>query len=173
MKKLLTVILLSAATSAFAASPYVGASAGYLVDSEDGLFSARIGMAVAQSSGLTHNLEGEIAFSSLSESGIKLDLLPVMANYRLTGPIGTQTKLGFYGGAGLGATRLKLSGRGFRDNDWAFAAQAFGGITYNVTPKAAITAGARYLWIDDATLGGLTAEVGDDVALELGVRFQF
>jgi opacity protein-like surface antigen len=173
MKKLLTVILLSAATSAFAASPYVGASAGYLIDSEDELFSVRIGAAVAQSAGLSHNIEGEVAFSSLSESGINLDLLPVMANYRLTGPVGTQTKLGFYAGAGLGATRVKLSGWGYDDNSWAFAAQAFGGIAYNVSPKAALTVGARYLWIDDVTLGGISAEVGDDVALEVGIRFQF
>lgn len=172
MKKLITLILLSAATSAFAASPYAGASVGYLIDSEEEFFAVRLGTQVAQSQGFSHNIEGEVGFASDGESGISLDLIPVMANYRLTGALG-QTNLGFYAGAGVGATRLKLSGWGYNDSSWSFATQAFAGVELKVTPRTALTAGVRYLWIDDDTLSGITAEVGDDVALEVGVRFGF
>lgn len=172
MKTLLTLLLLTAATSAFAARPYVGASAGYWIDSEDNYFAARIGTTVAQATGLTHNLEVEVGFTSLGESGIDLDMLPVMANYRLISER-DQSKFGFYAGAGLGGTRLDVSGFGVSDENWAFSVQAFGGVEYKIAPKVALTAGVRYLWIDDANFFGTNTEVGDDVGLEVGIRFRF
>jgi opacity protein-like surface antigen len=172
MKKLLTLILLSAASSAFAAQPYVGASAGYWIDSEEAYFAARIGTSVAQTTGLTHNVEVEVGFTSLSGSGIDFDMLPVMANYRLVSER-EQSKFGFYAGAGLGATRLDVSGFGLSDDNWGFSVQAFGGVEYKVAPKVALTAGVRYLWIDDTKFFGTSTDVGDDVGVEVGVRFRF
>jgi len=82
-------------------------------------------------------------------------------------------KLGFYGGAGLGASRIEISGWGLKDETWSFTAQAFAGLEYRATPAVSLTVGARYVWIDDATLVGITAEVGDDVAVEAGIRIRF
>lgn len=171
MKKLITLILLAAVTSANAELPYAGASVGYLIDSEEAYFAARIGVDVAQVHGLTHSVEVEVGLASLDESGAGLDLIPVMANYRLASV--RERQVGFYAGAGLGTARLKASVFGFDDSAWTFAAQAFGGVQYNVTPVMAITAGLRYIWVDDVDLYGSSIDVGDDVSVEVGVRFRF
>ena len=172
MKKLLTALLLSAATSAFGASYYTGGSVGYLVDSKDAYFTGRFGVDVAKTNTLTHSVEAEIGYSHDSDSGLKLDIVPVMANYRLTAPL-AQSKFSLYAGAGLGATQVKLYGWGYNENDWAFTFQAFVGAEYSVTPNVSLTAGTRYLNIGTASVGGIRAKVGDDDSLEAGIRIRF
>ena len=170
MKKLISLILLSAASSAFAGSTYLGTSAGYLVDSEQGFFAARIGSEVAKAGSLTHNVELEVGVGSTLDSGLRLNLVPVMANYRLTGETG-QPSLGFYSGAGAGMSRQKLTGL-IEDDAWAFAFQAFAGIEVAVTPTASFTLGARYLWINNYTVANVRVPSGDDVSVELGFRLK-
>jgi opacity protein-like surface antigen len=170
MKKLLTLILLTAATSAYAELPYVGASVGYMIDMEEHFFAGRIGSEVAQKNGLSHGIEIEVGIVSPDDSGVSLDLVPVFANYRLASV--DERKVGFYAGAGLGSARLKASYLGFEDSSWTFAAQAFGGVEYKVTPKFSLTAGLRYIWIDDVDLFGVSIDADDDVAVEVGVRFR-
>ncbi len=171
MKKLFTLVLLAAVTSACAASPYVGASAGYLIDGEDAFFATRLGFDVANANTLTHSVEAEIGFASDKALGLTLDVVPLMANYRLTSQVAPD-KLGYYCGVGAGASRLRLSGWGLRDNTWAFTVQAFAGIEYPVSPAFSVLLGARYIWIDEASMVGVTAEIGDDVAVEAGVRIR-
>jgi opacity protein-like surface antigen len=170
MKKLLTLILLSAATTALAELPYVGASAGYMIDMEEHFFAGRIGSEVAHKNGLAHAIEIEVGLMSPDESGVSLDLVPVFANYRLSS-VG-ERKVGYYAGAGLGSARLKVSYLGFEDSSWTFAGQAFGGVEYRVTPKFSLTAGLRYIWLDDVTVFGVEIDEGDDLAIEVGVRFR-
>ena len=171
MKKLITLILLSAASSAFAASPYIAASAGYLIDAEEEFFAVRIGSNIAVVDGLTHSIEGEIGYIGESEGGLSLDLVPVMGNYRITSQPAANN-FSFYAGAGLGVSRLKLSGW-VEDDDWSFTAQAFAGVEYKVTPALSLNLGARYIWLDDVSLGGVSIDLGDDVAIEAGIRFRF
>ncbi|HTO05026.1 MAG TPA: outer membrane beta-barrel protein, partial [Opitutus sp.] len=160
MKKLITLILLAAASSAFAASPYVGASAGYLIDAEEEFFAVRIGSDIAQVKGLTHSIEGEIGYVGDSEGGLSLDLVPVMGNYRIsTQP--AANNVSFYAGAGLGISRVKLSGW-LNDDDWAFTVQGFAGVEYKVTPALSLNLGARYIWLDDVSIGGASIDLGDD-----------
>jgi opacity protein-like surface antigen len=170
MKKLLTLIALAAATSAFAASPYVGASAGYLIDDEIGFYTARIGTDLVQKGGLTHSIEAEIGYASDTAYGVKLEIIPVMANYRLSGNLGT-SPFRFYAGAGAGFSRQKLT-RLIHDDAWAFAAQAFGGVEAVLTPRASLTLGARYLWLNDYTIANVGIGSSDDVSIELGIRFR-
>jgi opacity protein-like surface antigen len=172
MKKLLTALLLSAATSAFGASYYTGGSVGYLVDSKDAYFTGRFGVDVAKTNTLVHSVEAEIGYTRDSDSGLKLDLVPVMVNYRLTAPL-AQSKFSLYVGAGLGASQVKLSGWGYHDNDWAFTFQTFAGVEYSVTPTVSLTAGGRYLNIGTASVGGIRGTVGDDGSLEAGIRIRF
>lgn len=172
MNKLLTLILLSAATPAFAANPYVGASVGYLVESEEPMFTARIGTDVAQVGQLTHSVEVDVSLVTETTSGVTVDLIPAMLNYRISGPLG-QGPTRFYFGGGAGFTRLKAYGWGYKLSDWAFSLQALGGIEHKVTPKFSLTLGLRYLWTEDFTLGGIDIDSGDEVAIEAGVRFQF
>jgi opacity protein-like surface antigen len=170
MKKLITLILLTAATSAYAELPYVGASTGYMIDMEEHFFAGRIGSEVANVKGIVHAVEVEVGFVSPDESGVSLDLIPVFANYRVSSI--RESQVGFYAGAGLGTARLKAGYLGFKDSSWTFAGQLFGGVEYQVTPKFSLTAGLRYIYIDDVDLFGTSVDSGDDVAIEIGVRFR-
>ena len=171
MKKLLTLIALTCASSAFAANPYVGASIGYLIDGEEDFYTFRVGTEIAQDKSLTHSLEGEIGYTSEKESGLKLEVIPVMANYRLTGGLGTNTNFRFYSGAGLGFSRQKLTGW-VRDDAWTFAGQVFGGVETSLTPRTSATLGARYLWLNKYTIANVGIGSTDDVAIELGIHFR-
>lgn len=170
MKKLITLIALSIATSAFAASPYVGASAGYLIDGETGFYTARIGTELAQAGGLTHAIEGEFGYTSDKDFGLKLEVIPVMANYRLSGNLGTSAHR-FYAGAGAGFSRQKLTGF-VHDDAWTFAAQAFAGFESSITERTSATLGARYLWLNKYTIANVGIGSSDDVSIEFGIRFR-
>jgi len=172
MKKLLSLVVLVTASSAFAANAYTGASVGYLLDSEEAYFAGHIGVEVGKSASLLHGLELEVGYASDNESGISGDIVPVLANYRLKVQPASNA-LGFYAGAGIGASYIYLSGYGLSDSSWSFTAQGFAGLEYRAAPNVSLRAGARYLWIDDVKLFGYSAEVGDDVALEAGVSFRF
>ena len=171
MKKILTLILLSAASSAFAGNGYVGTSVGYLLDGEEALFTARVGSDVAQANGLIHSIEAEIGYASEKDAGVKLEIVPVMANYRVSGPLG-QSQYNFYSGAGAGFSRQKLTGFGYGDDAWAFALQVFGGVEMKIAPSTSLTLGARYLWINKYTIANVGVGSSDDVALEIGVHFR-
>lgn len=171
MKKLISLILISAASSAFASAPYAGTTVGYLVDGEQAFFSARVGSEVAKSGGLIHSVEGEVGIGSTTDSGLRLNFVPVMANYRLTGATG-QPGLSYYAGAGAGMSRQKLTGW-VEDDAWAFAAQAFGGVELALTPTTSATIGARYLWLNNYTIANVRMASDDDVVVELGFRVRF
>jgi len=168
MKKLITLILMSAASLAFADSPYAGASVGYLVDGEQAFFAARVGSEVAHGGGLIHSVEAEVGIGSTIDSGLRLNFVPVMANYRVTGATG-HPGLSYYAGAGAGMSRQKLTGW-VEDDAWAFAFQAFTGIELALTPRTSATLGARYLWINNYTIANVRMDSDDDVAVELGFR---
>jgi opacity protein-like surface antigen len=172
MKRLLiNILVLTAAVATASAAPHLGVSAGYLIDSKESLVAARAGFEAFKSGTASHQIELEVGYTSDSEFNIDLDLVPILANYRITAPL--STKMDFFGGLGLGTTRTKLSGFGLSDSGNAFTTQVFGGVAFNPSPKVAITAAARYLRIDDVELFGFKAKVGDDVSLELGLAFRF
>ena len=52
-------------------------------------------------------------------------------------------------------------------------AQVFAGIGYDVTPNFQVYGGARYIWVDNTDLLGVSVDPGDDVAFEIGARFRF
>lgn len=181
MKILLPTVLLSLALAASAhGAMTAGFSAGYLIDNEEEYIAARLGTVFASKDKLNHTGEFEVGFTSMSDefediSG-SLDILPVMANYRME--IGSTSKYGGYVGAGLGMSRVKISGSGtgvsFSENDWAFTAQAFAGFSYQMTDTSSLTLGARYINIGDIEFFGEDfGEVGDDIAIEAGFHFRF
>ena len=79
----------------------------------------------------------------------------------------------FYAGAGLGAAFQDVEVFGASDDSVEFMAQAFAGIGYDISESFQIYGGARYIWIDDTELLGVSVDSGDDVALEIGARFRF
>lgn len=180
MKVLLPTLLIAVGLAASAqAAMTAGFSAGYLVDNQEEYLAARLGNLFKTTDAASHIAELEIGFSSMSasEEGISgsLDVLPVMANYRRE--IASTSKYGGYVGAGLGMSRVKISGSGmgvsFSENDWAFTAQAFAGFTYAMTDTSSFTIGARYINIGDVEFFGEDfGEVGDDIAIEVGFHFR-
>jgi opacity protein-like surface antigen len=181
MRTLLAVFaLLTAVPTVSTAAPYVGASAGYLVDAKEDFLSARVGWAVFNDQRLTHALELEVGRYHEDYLGNVMQLVPVMANYRLTTTL--SDRVGLYLGAGAGVAlvevrlRYWLEGRyhTVTDDDTTFAAQAFVGTQIRVTDRLTALVGARYLRVNDIKLWGrLDLEMGHDVALEAGVTWRF
>lgn len=175
MKKILTALLIATGLAASAQAVIIGADAGYLLDSEEEYFSARLGFELKANGPASHQLELEVGYTDEKDSGLKADLLPVTLNYRLQ--TAGSGKLGYYFGAGAGIARASIDGVSLfgpvRLRDTSFAAQAFAGVTYQVGPSTALSLGAKYIWVDDMTFVGSTVEVGDDVAIQAGFTFRF
>ncbi len=172
-------ILLKASLCALALAPlpaladgsYVGVHAGYFVDGQDLALATQIGGVFARSGTIAHCGELEILWTQASEGPIDLDIVPVMLNYRMRSEV--SPKLSLEIGAGLGMSFNQLSAYGDSDDDTSFAIQAMGGLLYRLSDSMGLYTGVRYLRIDEATLMGITADVGDDVSVEVGVRFGF
>jgi len=166
----------SAQAHAASASPYVGAGFGYLLDEKEPLFTIRAGMQLPTRSPadfpdrFSHNLEFELGYTDLGDSGAKYDLTTFFFNYR-----GEVTGLGWvpYFGAGLGFANADVRVGFLSDDDTVLAAQAFAGMKYNFTPAASVALGARYIWIDDVRIFGFSGQDGDDVALEASLSIRF
>jgi opacity protein-like surface antigen len=171
MKKLLGIAFLLIASSAFAGSPYVGASVGYLTDSKVALYETRVGVDVAKTGAVTHAVEMEIGYTRVTESWVTSELIPLMANYRVTVAI-KDTKLNLFCAAGLGMTDFRLKAYGTQ-SDWAFSYQVLGGVEYQVSPQVSLQLGARYLWVGEASVFGITDDVGDEISIEFGFHFHF
>lgn len=175
MKKILTTLLIATGLAASAQAVIIGADAGYLLDSEEEYFSARLGFELKASGPASHQLEVEVGYTDDHAGNFKADLLPVTLNYRLE--IAGAGKLGYYFGAGAGFARASIDGVSIngpvRLRDDSFAAQAFVGLTYQVGPSTSLNLGAKYIWVDDMTFAGSSVEIGDDVALQAGFTFKF
>jgi opacity protein-like surface antigen len=170
MNKLVSLALIATSLAVSARALVVGVDAGYLVDAKEEYISARLGHALKTDANLTHHAEIEVGFTRQKESGLKGDFAPVTVNYRAESKA---EKLGYYFGGGIGFARTKVSGLGVSDSGTSFAAQAFAGLTYNVSATVALHGGVKYIWIDDVELFGVTADVGDDIAISGGISFKF
>ncbi len=175
MKNLIYSLLLIVSATTVVAKPYIGASIGYLIDFEEAVVSGHVGYNLAAGTGATHGIEIEVSGAGSKDDIAKFSFAPIMANYRLALPI--SDRFDFFGGLGLGLSKVRISGRGFasglRDSGSAFTAQAFGGLAFNVTPKASLTVGLRHLRIGEAKLLGIKDTVGDDTSVEAGIRIRF
>ena len=196
MKKLLVLTVLAcAANSLMALSPYIGANAGYLVDSEKEYLTARVGIEFAKTQKLSHNVEFEIGrYSDGNDYGSE-KLLPLMLNYR--GVVPVTKNLSIFVSAGGGVSIVDIEATVYRYQSPAFqmgnnlqlvggyvaskesersnslSAQGLAGVEYRVARSLSVVAGARYLWIGDAKFLGQTFRVGDDVSLEGGLSYKF
>lgn len=181
MKKFATIALLatSLVTSASAAIT-AGLEAGYLTDSKEAYWAGRVGWEFTTTTTLSHQVELELGHTEQTERILGITgaskLTPFTINYRAETT--AANKLGFYGGAGVGKSRvglsLKSNGQTFySDSDNAFAYQAFAGLSYQVSPATKLHAGVRYIKIGDVRFLSQDIEVGDDLALTAGVSVRF
>lgn len=175
MKRTLFILLLGAAISPAPAAVTIGTDLGYLFDSKEAYYTGRLGLELQTTPAGSHQLEAEIGYTESRVAGGDASLLPVTLNYRFVGE-GSGT-FGYYAGLGAGFARTRVDGVSTGGSvylsDESFAAQAFAGVEYRLTPLLALTAGLRYLWVEDVKLASTPVEVGDDVALSVGLRFKF
>ena len=177
---------------------FAGASVGYLVNMEEPMYNAHVGVTnscwkiagwdialylevgYAQKTWTETYYTGETAPIRVHED-VKLEVLPITANIKferaLTG------NLNAYFGGGLGVAWMNAEIAGTSDSDWVFCAQIFAGLSYNVTPNCEIYGGARWIYYADPTLfgskvdlgslPGTSGNIGSDWLFELGARFKF
>ncbi|MDD4349180.1 MAG: outer membrane beta-barrel protein [Opitutales bacterium] len=166
---ILSVFALFASLSASAA--YLDGTVGYLQDSEDMIYTGRIGTEMFTSGVLAHNAEIEVGFIDESEGVVDVSVIPLMANYRLETPI--VGDFFFSGGAGAGVANIDVEFPGIEENKTTFVMQVFAGVGYTLSPELQFMLSARYFWVDDITIRQNRIEMGDDVAVEAGARFRF
>ncbi|GAA5482730.1 outer membrane protein [Haloferula sargassicola] len=158
---------------------FAGLGAEYLLDAEEMYYTGQFGYDM----GCGHSLFLEAGWVQEDDSlggfpfgvNVEVDVIPVTLNYKYEYAFTRQ--LGFYIGLGAGAsyTDIEVSAGpvGASDDSWSFTAQAFAGLTYNVSENFSIYGGARYLWLDDPSVFGVSVGNLDDVGLGGGVRFKF
>jgi opacity protein-like surface antigen len=162
---------------------FVGGSAGYLIDSEEDMYTLQIGanspwvmsgwsVALYAEAGWTENHD---AFDNVAPFGgnSDVDLVPITFNAKFEHLI--TGGLSAYVGGGLGTTYLDVdfsTPTGTRHtDDWVFTAQVFAGLAYHVNENVELFGGARWIYFDDPDLNGVTHD--DDVLFEGGLRFHF
>lgn len=134
-----------------------------------------------------HN--GEVTNIPYYESyKLEMEIIPVTLNYKYE--CAFSDKLGWYVGAGAGVAIVNAdlthveSGDpavDHDDSDVVFYAHIFAGLTYNVSQSFELFLGARYIFMDDPSLGdGLDfhgvekiATIDGEVQYEIGGRFNF
>jgi opacity protein-like surface antigen len=152
---------------------FAGGSVGYFFDNEEAYYTLHFGAKIAETGSITHSLfvEGLYTQAETSLGLSDTDVYPITLNYKPDFAI--NDTLSFYAGLGLGGAFVDSSVGAFDDNSFEFCAQVFAGLGYNVTSNFEIYGGARWLWVDDSSVGPFPIEVGDDVGVELGLRFKF
>jgi opacity protein-like surface antigen len=199
MKKIIASLLAITATSAsWALTPYVGASAGYFIDTEAEFLSARVGATLAKTGPVSHHVDFEVG--SMKDGyddsfDTEIQLKPMMLNYRAS--LWLNERLSLYAGAGAGKTKVKLTTNAWwgavgsftfdisqyynfatyqgrrSSTDSAWSGQLLGGMEFALTDSLTLNAGARFLWVDKVQHFGSNDKVGDDVAIEAGLTYRF
>jgi hypothetical protein len=171
MKKLVSLALIATTLAVSARALILGGSVGYLVDSEEEYLTARLGHEFKAANSLSHQGEIEFAYTGAKEGGVKANIYPIIANYRLVNTV--SEKVSYHFGAGAGLAISEVSGFGISDNGTSFATQGFAGLDYRLSSSATVQVGAKYIWIDDVKLFGSSIEVGDDIAISAGISIKF
>lgn len=149
----------------------IGNSFGYMLDHKQPYLTARVGGKLFTSAFLHHIGEFEIGGTSDTEGGIKTSLLPMTVNYRLL--FGTDTLFSGYVGLGAGMAYTQIKGPEIKTEDWLWAGQAFGGISFKLFGNASLDLGARYITVGERKHFGRRIKGNGDTVVEAGIHFVF
>jgi len=175
---------------------FIGASAGYLVDFEEPMYTLQFGR------DLPVNLGGwcmaaylELGYTNKDDNRVfdlqrvpfnideEVSIVPLTLNVKFERPI--TENLNVYLGAGLGVAFTEFESHSIagqiKESDTSFAAQAFIGLTYNVNKDFQLFGGARWIYIDNDTstgpvpllLGGGDLDFDSQAFIEIGARYHF
>ena len=181
---------------------FVGASAGYLLDREEMMYNAHVGVTNScwMIGGWNISAFAEVGYTEQdwTESWTEglsprvdvytehtdVTIVPITANIKFERAL--SGNLNAYFGAGVGMAWIDADGHGtaapylkpsysysYSDSDWVFTAQVFAGLSYKVSPVFEIYGGARWIYLADANMFGETQNIDDDWLLELGARYKF
>ena len=150
---------------------FAGGSVGYFFDAEEAYYTLHLGAKIAETGSISHSLYLEGLYTEVSDNLVDVDLLPVTLNYKAD--FALNDRLSLYAGVGVGAAFIDSTAGPFEDDNIEFAAQIFAGLGYEVTETFEIYGGARWLWVDDTSVGPFAVDSGDDIGAELGLRFRF
>ncbi len=132
---------------------------------------------------------GEVKHIPYYESyDLEMNIIPITVNYKYECSL--TNNLNWYVGAGAGVAIVDADlthqesgdpAENHSDDDVVFYANFFAGVVYNFTPSFEVFGGARYIYMDDPSLGSdLSFHGVDDIAtldetvfFELGGRFNF
>ena len=171
MKKLLSILVFLSGLSVAQASIYAGASAGYLFDAEEPLYTSRVGFTLGEWMGVQHNIEAEVGVSSASYGVYEVDMYPKLLNYR--GQADLNNLLFLYFGAGAGSVSVDVEWQGISGDGDGFVWQVFGGLGLHLTKHISAIAGARFFDASDITIKGQSIGAENDTEVALGVQFSF
>lgn len=151
---------------------FIGGSGGYFLDNEEDYWTLHFGMKFAESGPVTHSFFVEGLYTEWEPTlGVDSEIIPVTLNYKFD--YNFNEKFSFYAGVGAGAAFIDTDVVGFGDSSAEFTAQVFAGLGYDVTPNFQLYSGVRWLWVDDTEVLNFPVDNGDDVGVELGLRFKF
>lgn len=150
---------------------YAGAGVGYMIDSEEELFTAHVGFEVAAKGSLSHNMEFEIGYVEDSEMGVDVEIMPLMLNYRAINTV--NESYDFYFGGGAGISKVDVSGFGLSDDDSVFTVQLMVGMDFKLSSEVALRLGYRYIYLETVELFGIELDELDDSVVELGLVVKF
>jgi opacity protein-like surface antigen len=150
---------------------FAGGSVGHLDDADETFYTVHFGGRFAGSGPVTHSWYAEVGYTNLDVLFADVDIVPVTLNYKFDYYF--TDRFSFYAGVGAGAAFINADTFFGDDDDVSFTAQAVAGLAYDFTPSFQIYGGARFIWIDDATIFGASIDADDDIGGEIGLRFRF
>lgn len=162
---------------------FAGGSLGYLTELEEPMYHLHLGQDTSmQFSGWDFAWFAEIGYAEKEDTGTgslsdnpltgEMTYMPITINGKLEREIGENWNL--YAGAGVGYAQVDVDIPFLgSDDDWVLTFQAFTGVQYDINESWEAYGGARWIYYDDADLGGLTLDLDDDLLFELGARYNF
>lgn len=190
---------------------FAGGSAGYLSgDWDEEIYTLHVGTErKCQGDNCSHALYLEVGYTEkeLSKNGNRLtssksyhsgpvkeirsyesyklamEIIPISFNYKYECSL--TDRLNWYAGIGAGVALIDADLRHGKyveiDDDVVFFAHVFVGIVYNVSETFEVFAGAKYIYMDDPTLGNFLdvhgvesiATLDGEIHFEVGGRFNF
>ena len=102
---------------------------------------------------------------------LDLEVMPLTLNYKLERNL--TDNLNVYWGAGAGIAFVDVGVGAASADDEVFYAQVFAGLLYQVSEALELYGGARWIYMEDASVFGVDLDLGDDVLAEVGARINF
>jgi opacity protein-like surface antigen len=111
------------------------------------------------------------SFSPVIHDTMDISIIPITLNLKLERPVYGPISCYLTGGVGYAFTDMELGSAS--DNGGGFYAQASLGLLYNINASWEIFGGARWVHLSDLDFGDNDIELDDNVAYEIGARYNF